>query len=79
MSKKWKKQQQQQQQQQKILPTYLPYLFGAYNPQCRTQKYFHTVELVLVTNMWKKQFWLIMARFPPLYKRDGNRNSVYSS
>ena len=35
----------------KVLPAYLSYFFGACNPQCRTQTYFHAVESVLVTNM----------------------------
>ena len=35
-------------------PTYLSYFFGACNHQCCTQMYFHTVESVLVTNIWNK-------------------------
>ena len=36
------------------LPTYLSYIFGACNHQCCIQTYFHTVESVLVINMWNK-------------------------
>ena len=46
MTKKWKK--------KKFLHTYLFYFFGACNSQCSAQTYFHTVEPVLVTNMWNK-------------------------
>ena len=36
------------------------------------------LHLFLVANMWNKEFWLIIAGPPPLYKRDGYWSSVYS-
>ena len=39
--------------------------------------YFHTIESVLVTNMWNKYFWLIIAGSPPLYERDGEMQYIY--
>ena len=76
--KQWQKSEKKN-KKQKILPTYLSYFFGACNPQCRTQTYFHTVESLLVTNVWIKSFWLIIAGSYPLCKRDGDWSSVYSS
>ena len=43
------------------------------------KKSYLSTESVLVTDMWSKKFWLITAGSPPLYKRDGNWSSVYSS
>ena len=34
---------------------------------------------ILVTNMWNKTFWLIIAGSPPLYKKDEDCSSLYSS
>ena len=47
---KWQK----SEKKKKFLHTYLFYFFGACNSQCSAQTYFHTVEPVLVTNMWNK-------------------------
>ena len=36
------------------------------------------LALLVVTNMWNKKFWLIIAGSPPLYKGDWHWSSVFS-